>query len=162
MLKQIGLTQIMAQCGSFIPASNATLNLKRQILSRAGEGYDKLDESSFEHEMLEMKYILENLGTDSLILIDELCRSTNFNEGLALSLAVCEFILARVNENFYKHGRSIFVYYASHYKEISCLEYLYPKITGFYLESFFDKKCRFKHSFKLNKGYCEEENYGIN
>lgn len=160
LLKQIGILQIMSQCGSFIPAASGQFNLKKKILSRARDVNSNLNESSFEHEMLEMKYILENMNTDSLILIDELCRSTNINEGLALSIAICEFILDRINENLYKKGEKIFVIFASHYAEISCLEFIYPKVTGFCLESFFDKKLRLKHSYKLNRGYCKHENYG--
>ena len=110
--------------------------------------------------MYEMKYILENINTDSLILIDELCRSTNFNEGLAMSLSLCEYMLDRINENFYKYGQRTFVFYASHFTEISCLEFIYPKITGMCLNSFRNQNETLQHSYKLDKGYCEQENYG--
>lgn len=160
LLKQIGILQIMSQCGSFIPASKGIFNVTKKILSRARDVNDNLNESSFEHEMLEMKYILENMNTDCLILIDELCRSTNFNEGLALTIAICEFMLETISKNLYKKDQKIFVIFASHYAEISCLEYIYQKVNGFCLESFFDKKLRLKHSYKLNRGYCKNENYG--
>jgi DNA mismatch repair ATPase MutS len=110
--------------------------------------------------MIEMKYILENMNTDSLILIDELCRSTNFNEGLALSISICEYMLAKINENLYEHGKRIFVFYASHYTEISSLEYLYPKIKGFNLVSFLDESQKMMHTRKLSEGYCRQNDYG--
>ena len=131
------------------------------------KGYSNLNESSFEHEMLEMKYILENMNSEqnSLILIDELCRSTNVNEGIAMSMSICEYMLQKIDENFYKNGQKTFVFYASHHAEISCLEYIFQKITGICLESFFDKKdaknkLRLNHSYKVNKGVCIQENYG--
>jgi len=164
LLKQIGIQQIMAQSGCHVPASIANFHPKKKVLSRAGEGYSKLNRSSFEHEMHEIKNILENMDSESLILIDELCRSTNYNEGLAISISLCEFIIDRIEENFYKHGRMTFVFYASHYTEISCLEYIYQKVTGIYLESFFDEgdTKRLNHSYRVSKGFCNEENYGKN
>ena len=114
--------------------------------------------------MLEMKYILENMDNESLILIDELCRSTNFNEGLAVSMSLCEYMLAKVEDNYYKHGQKTFVFYASHYADISCLEYLYKKVTGVCLESTLEKNdsriLRLNHSYKVNRGFCSQENYG--
>ncbi len=162
LLRQIGIQQIMAQSGCHVPASVGSFHLKRNVLSRAGEDYSKFNESSFEHEMHEMKFILENMDTESLILIDELCRSTNFNEGLALSIALCEYMLEKIGENLYKHGRRTFVFYASHYAEISCLEYMYQKVTGVYLESFFDEddSRRLNHSYRVSKGFCSQKNYG--
>ncbi len=164
LLKSIGIGQIMAQCACSLPASFATFSLKKQVLSRAGETFNQLNASSFEHEMLEMKYILDNMNgessADSLILIDELCRSTNFNEGLALSIAICEHILHTISRNLYEKNERTYVFYASHYAEISCLEYLYPKVTGFCLDSTYDQNMRIKHSYKLKRGYCEQENYG--
>lgn len=121
----------------------------------------KITESSFEHEMIEMKYILENMNTSSLILLDELCRSTNFNEGLALSIALCECMLRKINKNLYENGVNIFVFFASHYMEISSLEYLYPKIRGFNLMSFLDDSQKMMHTRKLANGFCQQKNYGI-
>ena len=82
-LRQIAMLQIMAQIGSFIPATYACIRLTTQIFTRIGtDDCIEFNSSSFEQEMIEMNYILNNFTSDSLILIDELCRSTSIDEGL--------------------------------------------------------------------------------
>ena len=84
LLKKIGNLQVMAQLGSYLPASSARLILKKKLLSHSNGFVHEniaLKKSSFELEMTEISYIIKNLESDSLILIDELCRSTNYYEG---------------------------------------------------------------------------------
>ena len=160
-LKQIGALQVLSQCGCFVPAEKATLSLSKQILSRAGDDYDKLNKSSFEQEMLEMNYVLENMKHNSVILIDELCRCTNTNEGLALSISICEFMLNEINRLAYENDQNLFVFYASHFFQTASLEFLYPSMKTVYMESAMDKKQRLSHSYKMRPGVNNQENYGL-
>lgn len=91
LLKQLGNLQVMAQCGSFVPVEDseelgcvlAQFNLKKRIFTISGDFSSEVNSSSFEHEMTELVYLLHNLDEDALVLIDELCRNTNYYEGLA-------------------------------------------------------------------------------
>ena len=84
LLKKIGCLHVLSQLGSFLPASNCTISLKKNILSQSSGFVSEsisVRKSSFELEIAEIDYIIKNLNSNSLILIDELCRSTNYYEG---------------------------------------------------------------------------------
>ena len=164
-LKQIGLLQIMAQTGSFVPASEmANFVLVKQIFSRLGTESDiNLSASAFQSEMIEINYILSKMDNiNSLILIDELCRSTNIYEGLALCTSICEYMLKRIssNEATSEANCRTLVYFTTHLKELSNLECLYPKVTNCHMES--EHHVRLRHTYKLAQGVCQVDNYGIN
>lgn len=81
-IKMIAIIQIMAQIGCFVPASSAQLRMTDKIFSRIGF-QDSLEQSasSFTVELREMDYIYSNLTSSSLVIMDELCRSANPQEG---------------------------------------------------------------------------------
>lgn len=165
-LKQMGLLQVMAQCGCYVPASgSAKFVMIKQIFSRLGSDCDlSLNASSFESEMLEINYMLNKMDkANSLTLIDELCRSTNIYEGLALCFAICEHVLKKFHVNSNHKGNKMFVLFTTHLKELAYLECLYDKANNYSLDSYVsdDFKSRLKHTYKLKKGVCELENYGL-
>jgi DNA mismatch repair ATPase MutS len=81
-IKMIAVIQIMAQIGCFVPGSSAILRMTDKIFSRLGSE-DSIEQgaSSFTVELREMDYIYTNLTPNSLVIMDELCRSTNPQEG---------------------------------------------------------------------------------
>jgi len=161
LLKQVGVLQIMAQCSSYVPASDAVFNLKKQIFVLSGDSSElnMAKKSSFEQEISEINYILNNLSSNSLFLIDELCRSTNYNEGLAISMAICEYILSALKgkDNDLKN---VHVLFATHFKELDYLECLYSNIQMHHFESVFEQNKKLKHTFKLKTGNTKLKNYG--
>ncbi|MEJ1276866.1 mutS homolog 4 [Cricetulus griseus] len=95
-LKQIALCQIMAQIGSYVPAEYASFRIAEQIFTRISTDDDiETNSSTFMKEMKEIAYILHNANDKSLILIDELGRGTNTEEGIGISYAVCEHLLSK-------------------------------------------------------------------
>ena len=94
-LRQIVLHQVMAQVGCFVPAQEAVFRICDSIFSRVST-FDNLEcnASTFMVEMKEASYILNNLGTTSLIIIDELGRGTSADEGAALCWAISEELIA--------------------------------------------------------------------
>ncbi|MEO1764670.1 MAG: DNA mismatch repair protein MutS, partial [Cyanobacteria bacterium J06629_18] len=92
-LRQVGLIQLMAQIGSFIPAASATLGVCDRIFTRVGAVDDlATGQSTFMVEMNETANIL-NHGTDkSLVLLDEIGRGTATFDGLSIAWAVGEYI----------------------------------------------------------------------
>lgn len=153
-LRQIATLQIIAQCGSFVSASYASFRITHQIFSRLGTDDDiEVNSSSFEKEMIEMNYIIQNCNKNSLILIDELCRSTSHDEGLAITMAFCEHLITRTDS---------FVFFATHFSELTKLDSIYSSLVNYYLESHIDSETgKIEHTYILKKGSCQLTNYGL-
>ena len=105
-IKMIAIVQIMAQIGCFVPAKDAKLRMTDKIFSRIGF-QDNIEQSasSFMVELREMEYIYSNLTPNSLVIMDELCRSTNPQEGELICYKFCKKLLNFIgisNENYFK------------------------------------------------------------
>jgi DNA mismatch repair protein MutS len=112
-LRQTALLVVLAQMGSYVPASQAIVGVADAIFCRVGAA-DNLaaGQSTFMVEMLETANILNRAGPRSLIILDELGRGTATYDGLALAWACVEDLVQRV------HGRTLF---ATHYHELTAL-----------------------------------------
>ncbi len=112
-LRQIALTAIMAQTGSFVPARKAILPLIDRIFTRIGASDNlSLGRSTFMVEMTETAQILNMATERSLVLLDEIGRGTATFDGLAIAWAVVEHIHAKVR------AKALF---ATHYHELTAL-----------------------------------------
>ncbi|XP_070498674.1 mutS protein homolog 4-like isoform X2 [Chironomus tepperi] len=100
-IKMIAVIQIMAQIGSFLPAKTASIRLCDKIFSRLGF-QDNIEQnaSSFSVELRDMDYIYNNITPNSLVIMDELCRSTDPQEGEALCYAFCEKLLSFIGISY--------------------------------------------------------------
>ncbi|KAF7256079.1 hypothetical protein EG68_06408 [Paragonimus skrjabini miyazakii] len=88
--------QILAQIGSLVPAEFASVRMMDQIFYHSSGADDLVsNDSSFTKEMKEMSYILRHSTDASLVLIDGLCQSTNPQEAIGLSWAICEALLEK-------------------------------------------------------------------
>lgn len=125
-LRQIGIIQLLAQAGSFVPAQRAELGIVDRIFTRIG-GADNLSrgESTFMIEMREAATIIKKASPSSLVLIDEIGRGTATTDGLAIARAVAEYLLDVVR------CRTVF---ATHFHELvsicSELEGSFPISVG--------------------------------
>lgn len=118
MLKQVGLLQIMAQMGSFVPAERAIFRPADQIFTRMGsDDLLETNSSNFTRECQEIEYILRHATARSLVLVDEFGRSTSPREGLGLAHAVCEQLAAM----------RAFTLFTTHFAELQSLD-MYPNI----------------------------------
>ena len=92
-LRQIGLIQLLAQAGSFVPAEQAELGVVDRIFTRIGAADDLTrGDSTFMVEMREAAIILRKATSRSLVLIDEVGRGTATSDGLAIATAVAEWL----------------------------------------------------------------------
>ncbi len=92
-LRQVGLIQLMAQAGSFVPAKSAQLSLVDRIFTRIGAADDlSRGDSTFMVEMKEAASIVRKATSRSLVLIDEVGRGTATMDGLALAMAISEWL----------------------------------------------------------------------
>lgn len=109
-MRQVALIVLMAQIGSFVPASYAKIGLVDRVFTRVG-AYDDLTmgQSSFMVEMGEVANILNNATPYSLILLDEIGRGTSTLDGLGIAWAVAEYI----------HGKGARTMLATHFYKLT-------------------------------------------
>ncbi|MEO0836280.1 MAG: DNA mismatch repair protein MutS [Cyanobacteria bacterium J06642_3] len=122
-LRQIGLIQLIAQIGSFVPATDATLAICDRIFTRVGAVDDlATGQSTFMVEMNETANILNHATPKSLILLDEIGRGTATFDGLSIAWAVAEYLATEVQ------GRTIF---ATHYHELNELASILTNVANY-------------------------------
>lgn len=115
-MRQTAIIVLMAQMGSFVPASSAHIGLVDKIFTRIGASDDiSMGQSTFMVEMKEVAGILKNATSRSLLLLDEVGRGTSTYDGLSIAWAVIEYI---ADPNIL-YARTIF---ATHYHELNRLE----------------------------------------
>jgi len=154
LLRQTALIVILAQMGSFVPASYASIGLVDRIFTRVGMN-DNISqgESTFMVEMIETSYILNNLTERSLLLLDEIGRGTSTYDGISIAWAVTEYL----HEYPYAKPRTLF---ATHYHELNEMEKYYNRIKNFHISvKEIDNKIIFLR--KLLPGGTEHS-FGIN
>lgn len=119
-LRQVALIVLLAQIGSFVPAKRARIGLVDRIFTRVGADDDLArGVSTFMREMTETAYILRHATERSLIILDEVGRGTNSQEGLAIARAVVEYLCEQVG------ARTLF---ATHFYELAEVSAAFPCI----------------------------------
>ncbi|MEL6319741.1 MAG: DNA mismatch repair protein MutS, partial [Cyanobacteria bacterium J06626_14] len=122
-LRQVGLIQLMAQVGSYVPAQQATLGVCDRIFTRVGAVDDlATGQSTFMVEMNETANILNHATPHSLVLLDEIGRGTATFDGLSIAWAVAEYLVTDIK------ARTIF---ATHYHELNELAAILPTVANY-------------------------------
>ncbi|EFN83847.1 MutS protein-like protein 4 [Harpegnathos saltator] len=156
-LKQIVLLQIMAQIGSYVPASKATFRVADRILCRICSRDDaELNASAYVLEMKEAQYILHSVTPRSLVVLDELCRHTTVEEGSAIAWSICEKLLLT----------SAFTFAATHFLHLTELSNKYHNVTIHCFETKMAEsngsdQLHLIYTHKLNNGTAPTDHYGI-
>ena len=115
-MRQVAIITLMAQCGSFVPASSAEIGVVDSIFTRVGASDDLASgQSTFMVEMNEVAYILENATADSLLVLDEIGRGTSTFDGMSIARAVLEHVADKKKLG----AKALF---ATHYHELTELE----------------------------------------
>src|SRR5688500_417341 len=153
ILRQIALMQVMAQIGSFVPASVARLPIIDRVWTRVGASDDLASgRSTFMVEMTETAAILHNATPRSLILLDEIGRGTSTFDGLSIAWAVAEYL-----HNSPDHSAK--TVFATHYHELTELAENLPGAKNYQITATErDGEVVFLH--KLEKGKASKS-YGI-
>lgn len=115
-MRQVALITLMAQIGSFVPATSAHIGVVDKIFTRVGASDDlSMGQSTFMVEMMEVANILKEATSNSLVVLDEIGRGTSTYDGLSIAWAVAEYI-----EDKEKCGAKTL--FATHYHELTGLE----------------------------------------
>ncbi len=124
-LRQIALTSVLAQIGSFVPADEARLAVIDRIFTRVGASDDLArGRSTFMVEMTETANILNTATPRSLVILDEVGRGTATFDGLSLAWAIAEYL----HDNPQHAGKTLF---ATHYHEMTELAKLLPGVRNY-------------------------------
>ncbi len=148
-MRQVALICLLAQIGSFVPATTARIGLVDRIFTRIGlNDFTLRGHSSFMIEMIETAHILHHATARSLILLDEIGRGTSTADGTSIARAVIEYLhyLPRVA------AKTLF---ATHYHEMTdCADYL-PRLRNFHL-AVRERGDRVEYLHKVEAGKAEK------
>ena len=124
LLRQVALIVLMAQIGSFVPATEAKIGIVDKIFTRVGAS-DNISqgESTFMVEMNETALILNNLSNRSLIVLDEIGRGTSTYDGISIAWAIAEYLHEHPT-----HAKTLF---ATHYHELNEMQNEFSRIKNF-------------------------------
>lgn len=164
-LKQVGIIQIMAQLGCYVPAETAHIKLVNRIVARSGTSDDNHSScSSFMWEMRGIATMLkrdENVRNQSVLyIIDEVGRGTSIDDGASYSFAIAEELASR---------RYCFSVFATHFDQVFSLTALYGNVVAYHFKydedgdsaGDDDDERKLKIGHKLVPGLTEKDSYGI-
>jgi DNA mismatch repair protein MutS len=124
LLRQTALISLMAQIGSFVPATKAQLSVVDKIFTRVGASDNiSMGASTFMVEMNETASILNNISERSLVLLDEIGRGTSTYDGISIAWAIAEYL--------HEHPYRPKVLFATHYHELNDMTTQFPRIKNF-------------------------------
>lgn len=150
-MRQIAITSIMAQMGSFVPAKEANLPIIDKIFTRIGASDDLVSgESTFMVEMKEARNALVNATENSLIIFDELGRGTATYDGMSLAQAILEYISTNIK---------CLTLFSTHYHELTKLSSKFSTIKNVHVSAVEEgDKITFLHKVKCG---AVDKSYGI-
>lgn len=145
-LRQIGLIQLLAQAGSYVPAESSRLSIADCLYTRIGPVDDlATGESTFAVEMQETAHILTSATSRSLVLLDAVGRGTGALEGEAIAKAIIEYLSQRI------HARTVF---ATDYHNLHTLDRDYSNIANFCFSVEHDEHGAIVLNHALKPGHC--------
>ncbi|RKF76638.1 MutS protein-like protein 4 [Golovinomyces cichoracearum] len=173
-IRSIALMAVMAQIGSFIPASYASFPLIDQLFARVSkDDSNEANVSTFASEMRETAFILRlakiqkpkvhedkkmkliflirNIDANSLAIFDELGRGTSSRDGLAIALSISEALI---------ESRAM-IWFATHFRELAQILSERAGVVNLHLSVDMSKENTMTMLYKIEEGYMKEEHYGL-
>ena len=151
-IRSIALMAVMAQIGSFVPASYASFPIFHQLFARVSmDDSIEANVSTFAAEMRETAFILRNIDKHSLVIIDELGRGTSTRDGLSIAIAIAEALV---------ESRAL-VWFATHFRDLAKILAERNGVVSLHLAVDMSQADRMTMQYKVASGVVEEEHYGI-
>ncbi|QMT16264.1 DNA mismatch repair protein MutS [Planococcus maritimus] len=150
-MRQVALTIVLAQIGSYVPAASAELPIVDQIFTRIGAADDLVSgQSTFMVEMMESQYAITHATERSLLLFDEIGRGTSTYDGMALAQSMIEYIHEHIGAN---------TLFSTHYHELTALEETLSNLSNVHVSAMEQSgKVVFLH--KVKRGPADKS-YGV-
>ena len=137
LVKQAAMCVVMAQVGMLVPAKQAQIPLRDRLIARMGHGDDmQYNTSSFRGEMRELAYLTANITSRSLVLVDELGKSTGHIDGISLAFSAAEWLLAT----------PAITLYITHFPQLTLLPRMYPNARCIHMRTAASAGITFLHS----------------
>ena len=152
-IRSIALMTVMAQIGSFVPADYASFPITSQLFARvATDDCIEANVSTFASEMREMAFILHNIESKSLVIVDELGRGTSTTDGLAIAISISEALI---------QSRA-YVWFVTHFRDLPRILAervgVYNMHMGVDIDPDFS---RMRMRYRVSEGREEQKFYGL-
>ncbi|KAL9099753.1 MAG: hypothetical protein Q9163_004784 [Psora crenata] len=152
-IRSLALMTVMAQIGSFVPASYASFPVVHQLFARVStDDSIEANVSTFATEMRETAFILSNIDRRSMVIIDELGRGTSTRDGLSIAIAVAEALI---------ESRAL-VWFATHFRDLAKIFAERNGVVNLHLTVDLQPECnKMTMLYRISDGCVQEEHYGI-
>ena len=155
-IRSIALMTVMAQLGSFVPATYASFPICHQLFTRASmDDSIEANVSTFAAEMRETAFILRNIDKRSMVIIDELGRGTSTRDGLCIAVAVAEALV----------DSGALVWFATHFRDLPRILAERSGVVSMHLQvempSTDKEHSRMKMLYRIAGGAAQESHYGL-
>ncbi|KAB8336842.1 hypothetical protein FH972_021150 [Carpinus fangiana] len=151
-IRSIALMIVMAQIGCFVPAQYAAIPIRHQLFARVSmDDSIEANVSTFAAEMRETAFILKNIDSRSIAIIDELGRGTSTRDGLAIAIAIAEALV----------GSRALIWFATHFTELAAVLSERNGVINLHLAVDLAGHNRMQMLYKVASGAASEQHYGI-
>ncbi|KAF2405477.1 hypothetical protein EJ06DRAFT_502734 [Trichodelitschia bisporula] len=151
-IRSVALMVVMAQIGSFVPATYASFPIRHQLFARVNvDDSIAASASTFAAEMRETAFIMRNIDRQSMAILDELGRGTSTRDGLTIALAIAEALV---------ESRAL-VWFASHFRDLATIMAERNGCINLHLAVEMRGEAAMTMMYKIAEGYSKEEHYGL-
>ena len=150
-IRSVALITVMAQIGSFVPAGYCSVVLRHELFARLSSDDSSLSNiSTFAAEMREMAFILKNVTSRSLVIIDELGRGTSTRDGLCIAIAIAEALV---------ETRAL-IWFVTHFEDLASVLKERPGVLNLHLSAELGD-VRMKMLYRVVSGPVQDQHYGV-
>lgn len=152
-IRSLALMAVMAQIGSFVPASYASFPIFRQLFARISmDDCIEANMSTFAAEMRETAFIIRHVDEQSMVIIDELGRGTSTRDGISIAIAIAEALV---------DSRAL-VWFVTHFRDLAIILGERNGVVNLHLAVELDtEKDRMTMLYRIATGYVQEKHYGL-
>ena len=152
-IRSLALMVVMAQIGSFVPASYASFPIFHQLFARISmDDCIEANMSTFGAEMRETAFILRHVDERSIVIIDELGRGTSTRDGISIAIAIAEALV---------DSRAL-VWFVTHFRDLAIILGERNGVVNLHLAVELDtEKDRLTMLYRVASGYVQEKHYGL-